>query len=149
ALLVLATVRGDDATIAAALDGLPVEGTLLGPLSDDECHALAEGLIPGAGSRFDLERISREARGHPMFLHEILRHLELAGAGGEARATLDDALAARLALLRPEARTLLEIVCIAGAPISVDVAAQACRLDATAAARAVASLRVATLVREI
>jgi tetratricopeptide (TPR) repeat protein/predicted Ser/Thr protein kinase len=148
ALLVLATVRGDDAVIAAGLEGLPVERTLLGPLSADECRTLAEGLVPGAGDRFDLERVSREAGGHPMFLQEILRHLELAGAGSEVRATLDDALAARVALLRPEARALLEVVCIAGAPISVDTAAHACRLDATAAARAVASLRVAMLIRE-
>ncbi len=149
ALLVLATVRGDDTAIAAQLDGIPVARTRLGPLTADECRALAEGLMPGAGSRFDLERVSREAGGHPMFLQEILRHLELAGTGGEARATLDDALSARVALLRPEARTLLEVVCIAGAPISLDTAAQACRLDATSVSRAVASLRVATLVREI
>ena len=54
------------------------------------------------------------------------------GHGGEAGATLDDALSARVALLRPDARALLEVVCIAGAPISLEVAAQACRLDATA-----------------
>src|SRR6185295_17074204 len=80
ALLVLATVRGDVSAIAAQLEGLSVERTQLGPLNADECRTLAEGLMPGAGSRFDIERVSREAGGHPMFLQEILRHLELAGA---------------------------------------------------------------------
>lgn len=147
-MLVLATVRGEDAALEAELEGLPVERTRLGPLTGDECRELAERLVPGATGRFDIERVSREAGGHPMFFHEILRHLELAGTSGDAGATLDDALSARVALLQPDARTLLEVVCIAGAPISLEVATQATRLDATAIARAVASLRVATLVRE-
>ncbi|MEO6772436.1 MAG: protein kinase [Kofleriaceae bacterium] len=147
-ILVLATVRGDDAALEGALEGLPVERTQLGPLSDTECRALAEGLVPHATTRFDLERVSREAAGHPMFLHEIIRHLELAGTGAAA-ASLDEALSARVALLGAEARALLEIVCIAGAPIAIEAAAQACRLEPTTAARAIASLRVATLAREI
>jgi len=146
-ILVLATVRGDEAALESALEGLPVERTQLGPLSDEECRSLAEGLVPHATTRFDLERVSREAGGHPMFLHEIIRHLELAGQGAAA-ATLDEALTARVALLGAEARALLEIVCIAGAPIASETAAQACRLEPTTAARAVASLRVATLLRE-
>jgi hypothetical protein len=146
AVLVLATVRGDDAALASALEGLAPERTMLGPLNDDECRALAERTIPDAAARFDLDRVAREAGGHPMFLQEILRHLDVA-AGGDA-GTLDDALSARVALLRPEARTLLEAVCVAGAPISLETASLACRLDATALARAVASLRVAMLLRE-
>jgi hypothetical protein len=145
-MLVLATVRGDDAALASALEGLPTERTQLGPLTDDECRRLAERTIPDAAARFDLARVAREAGGHPMFLQEILRHLDV--AGGVDTGTLDDALSARVALLRPEARTVLEIVCIAGAPISLETAGLACRLDATALARAIASLRVATLLRE-
>lgn len=146
-VLVVATVRGEDAALEAELEGLPVERTRIGPLTDEECRELAERLVPGAASRFDIERVAREAGGHPMFFHEILRHLELAG-DGEAGATLDDALSARVALLQPDARTLLEVVCIAGAPITLEVATQATRLDGTAVTRAVGSLRVATLVRE-
>ncbi len=146
-MLVIATVRGEHPALDAALAGIAVARTRLGPLTEVECRALAEGLVPGATGRFDVDRISREAGGHPMFLREILRHLELAGAGA-AGATLDDALSARVALLRPEARMLLEIVCITGAPISLESAAQACRLDATTVTRAAASLRAATLVRE-
>ena len=40
--------------------------------------------MPHATTRFDLERVSREAAGHPMFLHEIIRHLQLAGTGAAA-----------------------------------------------------------------
>jgi len=148
-ILVIATVRGELTALETELEGLPVARTRLGPLTGEECRELAERLVPGAAGRFDLERVSREAGGHPMFLHEILRHLDVAGASGEAGATLDDALSARIALLRPDARSVLEVVCIAGAPISLEVASQACRLDATAVTRAVASLRVASLAREI
>jgi eukaryotic-like serine/threonine-protein kinase len=83
-----------------------------------------------------------------MFLHEILRHLDSLG-GDTPTATLDDALTSRVSLLRPDARGLLELVCIAGAPISLEVASGACRLDGTALARATASLRVASLAREV
>jgi tetratricopeptide (TPR) repeat protein len=147
AILVLATVRSDDAALESALEGLPLERTELGPLSAGECRLLAEDLVPHATTRFDLDRVSREAAGHPMFLHEIIRHLELAGTGATA-ASLDEALYARVALLGAEARSLLEVVCIAGAPIAIDAAAHACRLEPTTASRAIASLRVATLARE-
>ena len=76
-----------------------------------------------------------------------MRHLALAGDGRGRRHARRCAVGARRAA-PPEAQALLEVVCIAGAPISLEVAAQACRLDASGA-RAVASLRVATLVREI
>ena len=144
-VLILATVREADAPLSL-LAGLPIERTFLGPLSTDECRALAEGIAPQKAAKLDLDRVSREAGGHPMFLQEIVRHLVLSGAGAAAD-TLDDALAARVALLRPEAQSLLEVVCIAGAPLPIDVAAQACRLDSTVS-RSVASLRVAMLVRE-
>jgi eukaryotic-like serine/threonine-protein kinase len=150
AALVIATVRGDDPaadTLRTELDGLAVTRTRLGPLSAEECHVLAERLVPNAAARFDLDRVSREAGGHPMFLQEILRHVEVDDGPGGA-ITLDDALAARVALLRAEARSVLEVACLAGAPISLETAALACRLDATAVTRAIATLRVATLVRE-
>ncbi|MBV8760210.1 MAG: protein kinase [Deltaproteobacteria bacterium] len=144
-LLILATVREGDAALSA-LAGLPIERTSLGPLSEAECRELAEGIAPQKAANLDLARVSREAGGHPMFLQEIVRHLALSGDSAAAD-TLDDALAARVALLKPEAQSLLEVVCIAGAPLPIDVAAQACRLDSTVS-RSVASLRVAMLVRE-
>jgi tetratricopeptide (TPR) repeat protein len=149
-VLVLGTVRGDAETadrVAAQLEGLMVHRTTLGPLNVDEIRVLAARLVPDT-SRLDLERIAREAGGHPMFLQEILRHLDASGAGAPS-ATLDDALLARVAQLQAEARNLLEVVCIAGAPISLDVAALATRLEPTAVARAAAALRVGSLAREV
>ncbi len=148
-VLVLATARpsGPHAEpIEARLDGLVVARTDLGPLSEDECRVLAEQLAPTGLGAIDIARVSREVGGHPMFLQEILRHLDVSGA---PTSTLDDALLARAARLRPDAHTLLEVVCVAGAPIGAEVAAAASRLDPTALGRAAASLRVAGLVREL
>ena len=150
-VLVLATVRGGAAeadAVAERLAGITIPRTELGPLSDDESRVLAERLIPGVASKVDIAKVAREAHGHPMFLQELLRHLDTLG-DDTPTATLDDALWARVALLRPDARALLEAVCLAGAPIAIDVASAACRLDATTVGRAASSLRVAGLAREI
>ncbi|HTJ42448.1 MAG TPA: protein kinase [Kofleriaceae bacterium] len=148
-LLVLATVRSDDGApdqIVERLAGLDVRKTMLGPLSVDESLALAQQLVPGVETRVDLARLMREAGGHPLFLQEMLRH-QAQGAPGAP--TLDDALWARIGLLQDDARHLLECVCIAGQPIGSEVAMHACRLEATAVGRAAASLRVASLAREV
>ncbi len=154
-VLVLATARQvEDADtmpvegIAQQLADVTVVRTELGPLSDDESRILAERLAPALAAKLDVDRVAREAGGHPMFLAEILRHLDSLG-DGTPTATLDAALTSRVALLRADARGLLELVCIAGAPISLEVASNACRLDGTVLARAIASLRVASLAREV
>ncbi|HUS32434.1 MAG TPA: protein kinase [Kofleriaceae bacterium] len=154
-VLVLATVRNvvDADTLSldemlAELADVTVRRTALGPLTEDESRALAEKLAPALVDRVDVARVTREARGHPMFLHEILRHLDTL-EDGTGTATLDAALTSRVAMLRDDARALLELVCIAGAPISLEVASSACKLDGTTLARAIASLRVATLAREV
>jgi tetratricopeptide (TPR) repeat protein len=147
-LLVLATVRSDQGApdqVTDQLTGLEVRRTTLGPLSVDESLALAQQLAPELEGKLDLARVMREAGGHPLFLQEMLRHQEQGAAG----ATLDDALWSRIALLQPDARRLLECVCIAGQPIGTDVAMDACRLDPTTIGRATASLRVASLAREV
>lgn len=154
-VLVLATARHVDdpdtmpvAGIGEELAEITVRRTDLGPLTEDESRALAERLAPKLAKKVDVARIAREAGGHPMFLAEILRHLDSLG-DDTPTAPLDAALTSRVSLLRAEARGLLELVCIAGAPISLEVASSACRLDGTALARTIASLRVAGLAREV
>ncbi len=148
-LLVLATVRTSAEALSLAqieeqLAGIAVIQTSLGPLSDAESQRLAERLAPGVAARVDISRVAREAGGHPMFLQEMLRHVDT----GAPTATLDDALWARVALLHADERALLELVCLAGAPIALEVASAASRLDGTQLTRAVAALRAASLARE-
>jgi len=149
-VLVIATVRGDAATataIAERLAGVPAESLVIGPLGDDDSRALASRLMPRVAERVDVDRLCREAGGHPLFLQELLRHIENVGAL-TAAPQLDDALWSRMGLLGADARTLVELVCIAGAPIAREVAMSACRIDGVAFERAASSLRVASLARE-
>jgi hypothetical protein len=111
----------------------------LGTLPPDDARRLADLLgVPGA------DRIVAETGGHPMFLHEIAR--SPGGIGGR-RAGLDAVLGRRTAALEREARVLLEVLAIAGRPISLDVAAAAAELDDAAIARVVPVLRAAHLAR--
>jgi eukaryotic-like serine/threonine-protein kinase len=143
-LLVVATAR--DAPDPHRLDGVTVRQTQLGPLSEEESRALADRLLPSALSPDDAARIARAAGGHPMFLAEMIRHV--GSASGTATATLEDALWTRIDLLQPDARLLLEMISIAGATISAEVLAAACRITPAEVRRAAAALRVATLARE-
>jgi tetratricopeptide (TPR) repeat protein len=150
-VLVIATVRGDDAAGAAVverLEGLAVETLAVGPLDAADSRDLAARFAPRLAARVDLDRLCREAGGHPMFLQELVRHAGSADAAA-AMPQLDDALWARLGLLAPDARALLELVCVAGAPIARDVAMLACRIDGVAFERAASSLRAASLGREL
>ncbi|MBL9014079.1 MAG: protein kinase [Myxococcales bacterium] len=151
-VLVAATMRdggaGDALTakdIAQRLEGVAIEQSRLGPLSAAESKTLVERIGLSLVGRVDVDRAAREAGGHPMFLRELLRHLDT----GATTATLDDALWSRVALLEPDAMALLGAICVAGAPISFDVAMTAARLDAITLPRAAAALRVANLAREI
>ncbi len=136
-------LRVDD--IRQRLEGVPLERSDLGPLSPDESHLLAQRLGLSLAGSVDLRRAAREARGHPMFLCELLQHLDT----GATSATLDDALLARAQLLDADAMELLGTICVAGAPITFEVAMAASRLDTITLPRAAAALRVANLAREI
>ncbi|CAN5829543.1 hypothetical protein BH11MYX3_BH11MYX3_02740 [soil metagenome] len=151
-VLVIATMRDggngdalrvDD--IRQRLEGVALERSDLGPLSADESHLLAQRLGLSLAGSVDLVRAAREARGHPMFLCELLQHLDTVATS----ATLDDALLARARLLDADAMELLGTICVAGAPITFEVAMAASKLDTTTLPRAVAALRVANLAREM
>ncbi len=151
-VLVIATMRdggnGDALRVEdihQRLEGVPLERSDLGPLSAEESRLLAQRLGLSLAGSVDLVRAAREARGHPMFLCELLQHLET----GATSATLDDALLARAQLLDADAMGLLGTICVAGAPITFEVAMAASRLDTTTLPRAAAALRVANLAREI
>lgn len=111
-VLVVATARHVDAPdtmpvegIAEELADIAMKRTDLARLSEDESRLLAERLAPQLAGKVDIARITREAGGHPMFLAEILRHIDSLG-NDAATATLDAALTSRVALLAAEARGL-------------------------------------------
>jgi predicted ATPase len=82
--------------------------------------ARASGSVPAAA---EVEAIAAEAKGHPLFLDELVRHRAMRDA--EAPMRLDDALVARAARLAPAARKVLELVAVAGVPVTQQVAGAA------------------------
>ncbi len=95
----------------------------------------------------DLEKVVREADGHPMFLDELVRHLAHRQPGEVAFVGLDDALLARAQGLDSDARGLLDVVATAASPLPHPVVAEAAGLAPSDYADRTAVLRASRLVR--
>jgi hypothetical protein len=98
------------------------------PLRREEARELAVLLV---GSRpttdAEIDAIVDDAHGHPQFIDELVRHR---GADASAKVLkLGDALWSRVTELDPAARRLLELVAIAGSPITQEIAADAAAID--------------------
>jgi tetratricopeptide (TPR) repeat protein len=153
-LLLLATLR-PTAREGAADAGArvravcPDAGELqLGPLSAGESRQLASMLLDvhGVKEPIDVEILSQEAAGHPLFIDELVRHA--AGFGAHAGGVhLEDVLWQRVEALEPKAREVLELVCLAGSPIHLDALGRAAEVNAERLGRLVSLLRVSNLVR--
>ena len=150
ALLVL-TYRIDDREAAeafAALDRggldrpLPTREIELAPLSETESRQLAERFA--AGRLTDVSAAVREAAGSPFFVGQLVRHL-LTGPAAAAEG-LPQVMAARLGILGSPARTLLEVVAVAGRPIDARQALTAASL-LSGARRAMITLQEERLLR--
>ena len=116
-------------------------------LSEAEAEALAGVLLAGnRQARLDAAAIAREASGHPLFIDALVHH-RLARTGDDRVVRLDDALWSRIQRLDPAAQRLLEIVAVAGTPLSIDVAGRAAGTGAEELDRGLTVLRVAGLVR--
>jgi serine/threonine protein kinase/tetratricopeptide (TPR) repeat protein len=128
-----------------------VEYLKVGRLAPEEAYELASELVAVDGVERSSERLSaasivREANGHPLFIDELVRHSRHIERG--AALHLDEALWSRVEQLEPSARALVEVVCVAGAPIAEDVAARAVgEVNLAELSRRVAGLRLANLVR--
>ncbi|MCB9561208.1 MAG: protein kinase [Kofleriaceae bacterium] len=139
-LLLLGTLGpgGDTAVLATLRDGdtpvteLPVPG-----LADAEVRELWHALGAGAPDPDAL----RDVGGNPLLHAELAR----ARAAGAAVATVDEAIAARLARVDDDARALARVVALAGWPIPLTVAGHAAAVGDLGAA--VGALRVDHLVR--
>src|SRR5206468_2747822 len=81
------------------------------------------------GNVIDAGTIAEEARGHPLFIDELIRYVMAHGVGqAQAGVRLEGALWARIEALDAQARRILELVASAGAPVTQNVAAQAAGL---------------------
>ncbi|MCA9676451.1 MAG: AAA family ATPase, partial [Myxococcales bacterium] len=153
-LLLAATMRPPADGHAAAAQRIrevcpQVRTIALGPLDDAAARELAQLLVAvhGLTGAVDLDLLSREAAGHPLLLDELVRHAADAGAAPGAALRLEDAVAARVDALEPEARRLAELVAFAGHPLYQETLARAADVAPERVGRLVSALRLANLVR--
>ncbi|HEY3818807.1 MAG TPA: AAA family ATPase [Polyangiaceae bacterium] len=119
----------------------------LAPLERDDAVELATNLLARAGTPTvkSARSIAEEGGGHPLFIAELARHARRS-SGGDVH--LDDALWARVSRLDDRARALVELMAVAGAPVTLTIAAQATgETDRSALASRVALLRAESLLR--
>jgi hypothetical protein len=134
-LLLLATSRPSESLAP------PWQKIALGPLEPTEAMDLVRAL---AGDRRpatpELERRVRETGGIPIFVRELVR-----GDASGGLPSFDAALSRRIDELSADARQALELVCVAGHPLSIEVATS---LVPSVAPPLLAGLVAAALIRE-
>ncbi|HWN68490.1 MAG TPA: AAA family ATPase, partial [Haliangium sp.] len=131
------------------LPGEDVRHVELPRLAREEARTLAERLMP-PGARWGkeaLDAIALECGGHPLYLDELVRHLDTSGHYDAASFQLEAALGARIEELDPSYQRLLRVVCAAGRPIEQSVAAAVGGLQSQDMPLMVRALEVAKLVR--
>jgi eukaryotic-like serine/threonine-protein kinase len=150
-MLLVATLRSNVGVAADMKRALPtaVRRIELGKLALAEAHELAERLLDRAvgGPGGNAAAIAAEASGHPLFIDELVRHVAAHGAEGARSLHLDEALRARITELPSQARLVLELLAVAGAPLSQGVVAKASAVIGNDFTRCTGILRAASLVQ--
>jgi len=94
----------------------------IGPLVPEEARQLAESLLPGSAASERTGMLAEESGGVPFLIRKLADHLILAGENSEPQAAgswrLADTLSEGLAILPEAARSLLEMVAVAGRPLA-------------------------------
>ncbi len=136
---------------------VPVE-----PLTPEERRELAAALLDSHDDTAanQVESIARQSGGYPFFIHELVQYVQAFGKGknvewversethrrdSTADLSLSEVLWSRIVTLPEDARRLLEVVAVAGQPLSQ---ADACRAaDVADEHTALACLRAGRLIR--
>ena len=100
--------------------GVALLSLALEPLGAEESHALIDGLAAGERLAPDLRaQVAAAAEGNPLFIEQLLAALTEEGTGTPALpATIEALVAARLDLLDPNTRRVLECAAVVGRSFS-------------------------------
>lgn len=144
-LLMLISARGakaPDIDLTGDVRHIAVE-----PLEQADARELAASLLVGVGLPSErAAAIATEAQGHPMHIDALIRYA-IQAPEDDGRPKLDQAIVARMGQLPSEARRVLELICLAGAPVTRVVMARAALLEDGEFDRAFAVLRLHKLAR--
>ncbi|MBI4819754.1 MAG: protein kinase [Deltaproteobacteria bacterium] len=117
-------------------------------LSFEESKDLAITLLGSSEGAFDkADQIAREARGSPFFVETMVRHTLKTLNASTDRIKLESVLRSRLGKLSPEARKLLEVVCVAGKAVPDKVAMAAAGLSPESEQPVIAALKNGSFIR--
>lgn len=143
AVLLVGCYRSDEATTSPLLRvllglrgkaewGAEVRDVVVGELEPPEARALVRALVDPQHRHLalDADEIGRESGGNPFFIDEIVRYVQAAAGRGDVRTIgLNAVVQARLSPLSAPAARLLNVVALAGRPVSFDIARQAADLN--------------------
>ncbi|MCB9655318.1 MAG: protein kinase [Deltaproteobacteria bacterium] len=163
-LLVLSyrTREGESSPFLSAFGARLPDATelALGPLSKDEVHELVRRVLGRYTTLELVERIANECGGNAFFVGALAAYLRDRIQSNDVHAegssstfdtirdvTLEQVLLGELDHLSEGARRLVEILAVAGGPITQNVAQQAARLLASEARECVNQLRLKRLAR--
>ncbi len=139
-MLVVITRRADTGP-PPVLPG-DVQTISLGRLTPEEGRALVALIAPGRD--IDADSLVEDTGGHPMFLHELVRHPEDVRAASQR---FDDALWARITRMDHHARRVLELVACAGAPLPQGIVGEALGYETPTITKVIDALRATSLVK--
>src|SRR5690606_35376189 len=139
-ILVVITHRSD----AGSIPVLPgyVHTISLERLSQAEGRELVALIAPERAH--DADALIEDTGGHPMFLHELVRHPPDVRASSHR---FDDALWARITRMEHQARRVVELVAVAGAPLPQGIVGEALGYAPHAITKAIDALRANSLIR--
>jgi len=119
----------------------------LSPLSRDDVRSLASTLLgPGAPEQL-VESIVDESRGTPLLVREVVDSVQAETSSFSSTFRLEDMLRNRLLVLPQPARSLIEVLAVAGSPLRLDLAFRAASLHGDERRESIDYLRVARLAR--
>ncbi len=167
-LLLIATMRPVAVSkcerIRAAMNTLELRHMELAAFSFEHAKELAAVVLPAFDDEA-LGMIAKEAGGHPLFVMELARYAQGQGQeqeqdqnqdqsqsqsqrhGHGRRVILDEMFWQRISRLPADLLALLEILCVAGTPLSQETAANAAEMAPADLSRAASVLRISYLVR--
>jgi eukaryotic-like serine/threonine-protein kinase len=153
-LLVINSRPSEDAEAVARLDAVTTIDSRriqVNALAEPQAIQLAEQLSRSFAPqlKLDLAAIVRETHGHPLYISELIRYAATRGSATESAQAvhLDQAILSRIAELPMEGRAIIDVLAVAGEPLTIDVVRDAVELEHATVQRHAAMLRVAHLAR--
>ncbi len=120
-------------------------GVSISGLENSAAQTLAAQLLGNQGDSAQMHRVAVESGGHPLFIAELVRHVQHARRGHSV--SLDEALRQRITGVAPSSRRLLETMALYGQSCSLRLLSEVLRIPIEDVRRHSTTLRSANLLQ--